>query len=444
MKQIRQLMSLLMILTVVTACNNSTVGTIPGSRGTTTSGSGNITQASSTTSNQTKPGTGASTTTQTSQVGLLPPVETRKPNTAYQPAFPGQTRAPGVKTQTAYKIQILTKDLVAPWSVKELPDGRLVVTEKAGSLRIVSRDGAVSDPILGFPELEASGQGGLLDVLPALDFEQSRVLYFTLAEKTTQGSLTAVGRGRLSDDETQITDFSIIYRAIPYFKGNAHFGSRLVFDNKGNLLVTTGERQTSETRNKAQALDNGYGKVIRITTQGKPAEGNPFIGQEGALPEIYSYGHRNPQGLAIQPETGDIWISEMGPRGGDELNVIEPGKNYGWPQISYGIEYSGQKIGDGITAKEGMEQPMYYWDPVLAPSGMTFYDSDVISEWKNNLFIGGLAGEHIARIVLDGTKIIGEERLLAEEGQRFRDITQGSDGALYAVTDSGWLYRIGN
>lgn len=442
MKHSKQLMILLILLAVVTACY-AQMSTTTGSVESNTSRSGNITTPYSTTSSQGLPRTDGLTTGQIIPTEGLAPVETKQSNTNYQPAFPGQTRGPGAKTKTPYKIQILTKDLVAPWSVKELPNGQLVVTEKAGSLRIVSQDGVLSNPILGFPDLEANGQGGLLDVLPALDFEQSRILYFTLAEKTNQGSLTAVGKGRLSEDNDQLTDFLIIYRAIPYFNGNAHFGSRLVFDQNGDLLVTTGERQSNETRNNAQTLDNGYGKVIRITTQGDPGAANPFIGQIGALPEIYSYGHRNPQGLAIQPGTGAIWISEMGPRGGDELNIIQAGKNYGWPAISYGIEYAGQPVGEGITVKAGMEQPVYYWDPIIAPSGITFYDSTVIPEWTNNLFISSLAGKHIARIILDGTKVVGEERLLTEEGQRFRDITGGSDGAIYAVTDSGWLYRIG-
>lgn len=373
----------------------------------------------------------------------LPPVESRKANTSYAPAWPGQTRVAGVRTAAAYDIEILTEDLLSPWSIKPLPDGRFIVTEKAGSLRIITADGTVSKPIGGFPEVDSSGQGGLLDVLVAEDFERSRVLYFTLAEKTGEGSLTAVGKARLAADESAVTDFEIIFRAIPYDGRGAHFGSRLIFDAKGDLIVTTGERQSASNRVKAQDLENGWGKVLRIDPEGRPAAGNPFMDTAGAMPEIYSYGHRNIQGLAMHPKTGELWISEMGPRGGDELNLVEAGKNYGWPVISYGIEYIGTRIGEGITHKDGMEQPVYYWDPVLAPSGMTFYSSDAIPEWENNLFIGGLAGQHIARLILDGHRVIGEERLLAEEGQRFRDITEAPDGALYTVTDSGHLYRIG-
>lgn len=372
-----------------------------------------------------------------------PPFETNPANTLYLPASADQTRAPSVITQTEYAVTILTEELVSPWAVTTLPDGRFLITEKAGTLRIMTTDGALSAPIGGFPKVDDRAQGGLLDVAPAPDFETSRMLYFTLAEWTDEGSLTAVGRGRLADDEKNIENFAIIWRAIPYFDNSAHFGSRLTFDEQGNLFVTTGERSDLVTRPNAQLLDNGYGKVVHITPDGEPVPDNPFIGQEGALPEIYSYGHRNVQGLVIDPQTGDIWISEMGPRGGDELNLIKAGGNYGWPVISYGIEYSGDPIPGGITVMEGMEQPVYYWDPVLAPSGMTFYSSDTIPEWKGNLFIGGLASLRISRLVMENGRVIAEEWLLEEEGQRFRDVCEGADGAIYAVTDSGRMYRIG-
>lgn len=372
----------------------------------------------------------------------LPPVETQEPNTSYKPAFEGQTRIAGVKTTTPYEVKVIADGLSNPWAVTALPDGRLVITEKAGTMRIATTAGGLSAPIAGFPEVDDRAQGGLLDVAPAPDFDQSRILYFTFAEKTSQGSLTAVGKGKLSADEKLIENFQVIFRAIPYYDNSMHFGSRIVFDNKGDLFVSTGERSDLATRPKAQLLDNGYGKVIHITTDGKPVAGNPFINTKDALPEIYSYGHRNPQGLAIHPTTQELWLSEMGPRGGDEINLIKPGKNYGWATITYGIEYSGEAVGGGITQKEGMEQPVYYWDPVLSPSGIAFYHSDAIPEWQNNLFLGGLSGMHIARIVLKDNKVIGEERLLTDENQRFRDIGEGKDGALYAVTDEGRLYRI--
>lgn len=373
---------------------------------------------------------------------ILPPVEIQKPNTTYKPAFEGQTRIAGVKTTTPYEAKAISSELDNPWAVTSLPDGRLAITEKGGTMRIATTEGIVSGKIEGFPEVDDRNQGGLLDVAPAPDFSTSRTLYFTLAERTPQGSLTAVGKGILSNDETTIDNFQIIYRAIPYFDNSMHFGSRIVFDKEGNIFITTGERSSLETRYNAQKLETAHGKVIHITTDGNAVQGNPFINTEGVLPEIYSFGHRNPQGLDIHPVTGELWLSEMGPRGGDELNIIESGKDYGWPTITYGIEYNGNIIGDGITQKEGMEQPIYYWDPVLSPSGMAFYNSTAIPEWENNLFIGGLSSRHIARIVIENNKVVGEERLLADEGERFRDIGAGNDGALYAVTDSGKLYRI--
>ncbi|NLZ94209.1 MAG: PQQ-dependent sugar dehydrogenase, partial [Bacteroidales bacterium] len=321
----------------------------------------------------------------TDPTSVLPPVETEAPNVDYKPAFKGQTRINGVKTETPYEVQVIAQGLSNPWSVASLPDGRLVITEKKGTLRIVTTAGDVGDAITGFPDVDNRSQGGLLDVVAAPDFNTSRMLYFTLAEfakNRSEGSLTAVGKGKLSSDESKIENFEIIFRAIPYYDNSMHFGSRIVFDNKGNIFVSTGERSVMDTRPKAQTLDNGYGKVVYITTEGKPVAGNPFMNTAGALPEIYSYGHRNAQGLDIHPVTGELWLSEMGPRGGDEINLIKPGKNYGWPTIGYGIEYDGKKVGKGLTQQEGMEQPVYYWDPVLSPSGMTFYNSDVIAEWK--------------------------------------------------------------
>lgn len=377
------------------------------------------------------------------QEETFPPVETQEPNSPqFKPAFEGQTRVAGVKTTTPYEATILSRELNSPWGVTALPDGRLAITEKGGTMRIATTDGNVSNPITGFPEVDDRRQGGLLDVAPAPDFPNSRMLYFAFAERAPQGSLTAVGKGRLSDDETQIENFRVIYRAIPYFDNSMHFGSRLLFDKNGHIFLATGERSDLATRPNAQKLETAHGKVIYITTEGEPVPGNPFIGTEGALPEIYSYGHRNPQGLDIHPVTGELWLSEMGPRGGDEVNLVKPGKDYGWPTITYGIEYSGDIIGEGITQREGMEQPVYYWDPVFSPSGMAFYSSNAIPEWENNLFIGGLSSKHIVRLVIKDNKVTGEERLLANEGQRFRDVADGQDGALYAVTDEGRLYRI--
>lgn len=379
------------------------------------------------------------------QAGTLPPVETKTANSPeYNPAFPNQTRAAGIKTSTPYEAKVLAEGLKSPWGIASLPDGRLLVTEKAGNLRIVTQDGKMSEPITGLPEVHHKGQGGLLGITLDPKFKSNRMVYWAFSEPTDEGNLTAVAKGKLSTDETKIENATVIYRATPYYKGNLHYGGRLLFDKQGNLILSTGERSDLVTRPQAQSLESGLGKVIRITTDGKPAKGNPFAGKESARPELYSYGHRNVQGLAFHPVTGDLWENEFGPRGGDELNRIQAGKNYGWPTITYGIEYSGKKVGDVIQQKEGLEQPQYYWDPSVSPSGMTFYTGNQIPEWKNNLFVGTLSGMHIARLVIDkDNRIIGEERLLEDEKQRFRDVHQGQDGALYAVTDQGKLYRIG-
>ena len=372
----------------------------------------------------------------------LPPVETRNTNTDYKPAFSGQTRAPGVRTTTPYEGRILTNELKSPWGIAVLPDGRLLITEKGGTMRIVTTSGQVGQAITGLPPAKAGGQGGLLGVTADPDFGANRMIYWTYTEAVQGGNLTAAAKGRLSTDERSIENPTVIYRATPAYNNNMHFGSRILVDREGYLFVSTGERSDKETRPQAQDLNSGYGKVVRISKDGQPAPGNPFIGRAGARPEIYTYGHRNPQGMAFHPETGELWLSEMGPRGGDELNRIQAGKNYGWAAITYGIEYSGEKISGGATQKEGMEQPVYYWDPVLSPSGMTFYSGDGIPEWKNNVFLAGLNSNHISRLVLQNNRVVGEERLLSGEGQRFRDVAQGKDGALYAVTDQGRLYRI--
>ena len=373
----------------------------------------------------------------------IPPVESQKPNTGYKPAFKGQTRIAGVKTSTPYEGKILTDQLKKPWGIVALPDGRLLITEKEGVMRIATSSGALGEKITGIPKVDAKGQGGLLGVALDPDFKANRMIYWTFSERIADGNHTAVAKGTLSADEKKIENATVIYRATPTYDGDKHFGSRILFGRDGHLVVSTGERSDLETRSQAQSLASALGKVIRITTDGKPAPGNPFMDRKGARPEIYSYGHRNPQGLAIHPETGDIWENEMGPRGGDEVNLIAPAKNYGWPIITYGIEYSGSKVGGGITQQAGLEQPVYYWDPVVSSSGMAFYSGKAIPEWQNNLFIGGLSSRHIVRLVIEGNKVTGEERLLEKEGQRFRDIAMGADGALYAVTDEGRLYRIG-
>jgi glucose/arabinose dehydrogenase len=309
-------------------------------------------------------------------------------------------------------------------------------------MRIVTVSGNVSQPITGIPSVNASGQGGLLGLCIDPDFATNRMVYWSFSEPITGGNLTSIAKGRLSDNEGTIEGATVIYRATPAYAGINHYGGRVIFDRTGNLLISTGERSDLATRPMAQFVNSSLGKIIRITKDGQPAPGNPIINQPGARPELYSIGHRNPQGLAIHPATGELWQSEHGPRGGDEINRIQAGANYGWPTITYGIEYSGQPVGGGIQQSAGLEQPVYYWDPVVSPSGMTFYSSDRISEWRNNLFIGSLSGMHIVRLVIENNRVTGEERLLASERQRFRDLAQGTDGALYAITDGGRLYRI--
>ena len=367
--------------------------------------------------------------------GALPPTAT------YKPAFEGQTKIKPVTTTTPYKVEKIAEKLGKPWAIIPMPDGRLMITEKSGFITLHSADGALLKKITGLPKVEDGGQGGLLDVALDPAFAQNKTIYFTFSEKQDTGNLTAVGKGQLSADETTIENPVVIFRATPSLKSEYHFGSRLLFDKDGNLFVSTGERSILEGRKQAQWLNAGLGKIFKITKEGKPAPGNPFINQAGAMPEIYSYGHRNPQSLDINPATGDLWEAEFGPRGGDELNLIQPGKNYGWPIITYGIEYNGTKVGDSLQQKEGLEQPVYYWDPVISPSGMVFYNSDSIPEWKNNLFIGCLSSTHIARLIIENNKVVGEESLLADKNERFRDVAV-SNGKLYAVTDGGNLYRI--
>ncbi|MFP3596385.1 PQQ-dependent sugar dehydrogenase [Chryseobacterium sp. SIMBA_029] len=374
------------------------------------------------------------------QTGSDGSVEKEKPNSDYKPAFKGQTRINAVKTVAAYQVEILNKDLGRPWGIINLPDGRFLITDKRGYMNVVSADGKQVSKIEGFPKVDSKGQGGMLDVALDPDFTTNNLIYFSFSEPFGAGNLTSVAKGKLSQDMKTIQEVKVIFRAEPSYDGDKHYGSRLAFDKDGNLFVSTGERSDKVTRVYAQKTDNYLGKILKITRDGKPAPGNPFIGKSGYKPEIYAYGVRNPQGMAIDPN-GNLWDVEMGPRGGDEINLIQPGKNYGWGDVTYGIEYSGEKVGKGITQKEGTEQPVYYWDPVISPSGITFYTGNM-EEWKGNLFIGCLSGEHINRIILKDHKVVGEERLLADQKERFRDVLNGADGNLYAVTDSGKLYKI--
>ena len=373
---------------------------------------------------------------------LYAPVETQPANTDYTPAFVGQTRIAGVKTTTPYGGTVLSEQLDRPWGITGLPDGRLLITEKGGTLRIATNTGQLSARIQGLPAVRDAGQGGLLGITVDPDFNSNKMVYWVFSEALPEGNLTAVAKGKLAADEKSIEQATVIYRATPAYNGMLHYGGRVIFDKSGYLLVSTGERSDLATRPQAQDLNSGLGKIVRITKDGQPAPGNPFVGQAGKRPEIYSYGHRNVQGLTLHPSNGDLWETEFGPRGGDEVNRVEASKNYGWPTITYGIEYAGGKVGQGIQQQAGMEQPVYYWDPVVSPSGICFYTGNDVPEWKNNLFLACLSGLHVARLVIKDNKVTGEERLLAEEGQRFRDITMGKDGNLYTVTDNGRLYKI--
>ncbi|MES2619197.1 MAG: PQQ-dependent sugar dehydrogenase [Bacteroidota bacterium] len=370
------------------------------------------------------------------------PVESNTANTTYTPAFTGQTRISGLQTNTDYESKTITTTLTSPWGIKALPDGRLLITEKGGNLRIVTTAGVVSSPITGIPAVNSANQGGLLGLCLDPEFTSNRMIYWVFSEAVTGGNITAVAKGKLSANETTIEGATVIYRTTPANPSTLHYGGRILFDKTGNLIVSTGERSVIQTRPLAQSVTASLGKVVRITKDGQPASGNPAFSTGGALPELYTIGHRNPQGLAVHPVTGEIWLSEHGPRGGDEINRLTAGANYGWPTITYGIEYEGPAIGAGIQQQTGMEQPVYYWDPVISPSGMTFYTGNRVPEWQNNLFIGALSGQHIVRLAIKDNKVIGEERLLAQENQRFRDITQANDGALYAITDQGRLYKI--
>jgi glucose/arabinose dehydrogenase len=385
-------------------------------------------------------GKGKSSTTES------PPVETR-PKVApdQQPAFTGQTRVAGVKTQMAFHVTIITSGLNHPWGLAFLPDGRMIVTERSGTMRIVSPTGNIGNPIANVPAVRNQGEGGLLDLKTDPDFATSRLLFWTYTENSGGNGVNCVASGRLSDDELSLENVQVIFRGTTAYPSANHNGSRMLFDNQGILYVSFGEGFDNNIRVQAQQLNSSLGKIIRINKDGTPAAGNPFTATAGALPEIFSLGHRNPQGLAFNPQTGKLWESEHGPQAGDEINLIEPGHNYGWPVIAYGLEYSGAVVGNG-TQQNGLDQPVYYWDPSIAPSGICFYTGSLIPEWKNNLFVAALGGTQIIRLVVSNDRVTGEEKLLADQGQRFRNVVQGPDGALYAITDQdqGRIYRISN
>ena len=332
------------------------------------------------------------------------------------------------------RAQPVASGLEYPWAVAFLPEGRFLVTERPGRMRVIEADGTVGAPLPGVPAVAARGQGGLLDVVLDSDFDRNRNLYFCFSEPGAGGNSTALARARLSADRSRLEAVQVIFSQQPKVASNAHFGCRIVEAAGGLLYLTLGDRFSR--MQDAQTLDNHHGKVLRLKKDGSAAAGNPFAGQAGALPEIWSYGHRNAQGAALAPD-GTLWLHEHGPQGGDEINLPQAGRNYGWPAITYGENYGGGKIGDGSTARTGMEQPLHYWVPSIAPSGMAFLTSDRYGPaMKNNLFVGSLKFNYLARLELAAGKVVREHRLLAGSG-RIRDVRQGPDGLLYVLTDAG-------
>jgi glucose/arabinose dehydrogenase len=369
-------------------------------------------------------------------------VETRPPNaTGQTPAFDGQTRAPERRANVAFDVVTVAEGFQNPWAVVFLPGGKMLVTEKPGRLRVVSADGRLSEPVAGLPAVDARSQGGLLDVALDPAFASNRLIYWSYAEPREGGvNNTAVARGRFVDEAApRVENVQVIYQQAPSLDSRQHFGSRLVFARDGTLFVTQGDRSITEGRMQAQRMDGLLGKIVRINPDGTVPKDNPFVGKPGVRPEIWSLGHRNIQGATLHPTTGELWEVEHGTRGGDEVNIARKGLDYGWPTIAYGIEYRGEPITGGLTAQANMEQPLYYWDPVIAPGNMMFYTGSLFPAWKGSLFIGGLASTHLVRLTVEGNRIVGEERLLTDlqpERERIRDVRQGPDGAIYVLTDN--------
>jgi glucose/arabinose dehydrogenase len=375
------------------------------------------------------------------EVGL----NTRPANAPDQkPAVAGQTRAPEQKLNVAFDVVTVTEGLVSPWGLAFLPDGRMLVTEKPGRLRIVSADGKqLSEPVAGLPAVDARGQGGLLDVALDPAFQKNQLIYWSYAEAAAEGqgmNNTAVARGRLLDGAApKVENVQVIFHQQPSLASAAHFGSRLVFGRDGTLFITMGDRSATPGRMQAQKMDSLIGKIARVNSDGSIPKDNPFVGKAGVRPEIWSFGHRNVQAATLHPATGELWEVEHGTRGGDEVNVAKKGRDYGWPTIAYGIEYQGGPITGGIQQQAGMEQPVYYWDPNIAPSGMVFYTGKLFPAWQNSLFIGGLGSTNLVRLSVKGEQVVGEERLLQDlqpTRERIRDVRQGPDGALYILTDN--------
>lgn len=358
------------------------------------------------------------------------------------PAFKGQTRAPAMSSGLKLKVQTIASGIPHPWAIAILPDGAVLATQKSGKLWLVTPRGQKRQ-IGGVPKVVNEGQGGLMDISLGPDFAANRTIWFTYSEPRGGGkSGTTLAKAQLSKDRGSLENLKVVFRQNPsWATRSGHFGSNIEWDAAGNIFLTLGERQSPGSREHAQNIADDLGKAVRITPDGLPAPGNPFVGRKGAAPEIWSYGHRNPQGAAINPMSGKLWVVEHGPRGGDEINAPAPGRNYGWPVITYGIDYPGGPIGKGITAQSGMEQPIYYWDPVIAPSDMLFYKGSLFP-WKGDVLVGGLSGV-VVRLKVNGEKIVGEERFLEDQG-RIRDIAEAADGSIWLAIDDddGKILRV--
>jgi glucose/arabinose dehydrogenase len=363
-------------------------------------------------------------------------------NPEQKPAHAGQTDAPEKKSGVAFDVVTVAEALQNPWGMAFLPGGKMLITERPGRLRVLSADGKLSAPVTGLPAVDARGQGGLLDVALDPAFAKNNIIYWSYAEPTAEQGVnnTAVAKGKFVDDAAapRVDDVQAIYHQRPSLRSPLHFGSRLVFGRDGTLFITQGDRSITEGRMQSQKMDSGLGKIVRINTDGSIPKDNPFVGKDGVLPEIWSIGHRNIQSAALHPTTGELWEVEHGTRGGDEINIARKGRDYGWPTIAYGIEYRGGPITGGITQQEGMDQPLYYWDPIIGPSGMAFYTGSLFPAWKGNLFIGGHGTRDLVRLELNGDRVVAEERLLKDlqpKPEAIRDVRQGPDGAIYLLTD---------